>query len=172
MGCTPIAGMATYTGTYRLGARHVQIDRVWKGHQTTCRQGERVAQSQESEAGSRREVCRKGMAPTLLHQTSRYPSLSSLDVADWQSHHVITVFFGQIDEEEEDMLPKLQARGVTAKAPGTDEEADEKEDTPLLHQVLFQARLVRDQRLRPQSDCNVLHDCSAATFYDDKAAMS
>ena len=55
---------------------------------------------------------------------------------------MITVFFEQIDEEEEAMLPDLGAGGVTAKAPGTDEEADEEEDASFLQQVLFQARLV------------------------------
>ena len=40
------------------------------------------------------------------------------------------------------MLPDLGAGGVTAQAPGADEEADEEEDTSFLQQVLFQARLV------------------------------
>ena len=55
---------------------------------------------------------------------------------------MIAVFFEQIEEEEEDMLPNLEAGGVTAKAPGTDEDADEEEDASFLQQVLFQARLV------------------------------
>ena len=82
------------------------------------------------------------MAPTLVHQTLEYSSLSSQDVANCHSHHVITLFVEQIDEEEEAMLPDLGAGGVMAKAPGTDDEADEEEDTPFLQQVLFQARLV------------------------------
>ena len=55
---------------------------------------------------------------------------------------MITVFFKQIEEEEEAMLPDLADGGVTAKAPGTDEEADEEDDASFLQQVLFQARLV------------------------------
>ena len=56
--------------------------------------------------------------------------------------HCVYFFLEQIVEEEEAMLPELGAGVVTAKAPGTDEEADDEEDISFLQQVLFQARLV------------------------------
>ena len=55
---------------------------------------------------------------------------------------MITVSFEQVEEEEEAGLPDLGAGGATAKALGTEEEADEEEDASFLQQVLFQARLV------------------------------
>ena len=101
-----------------------------------------MAQSQKSEAGSRREGSRKGMAPNLLHQTSAFSSLSSRDAVDCSSHNLIAMFFEQIEEEEEAGLPDLGPDGVTAKAPSNEEDADEEEDASILQQVLFQARLV------------------------------